>query len=118
MYVLTNEEHWTLTPETHKYAAVARSFCFATTENGKQQDISSLITLPFAQRSLYLNEVTNDFCLMDCAKCMFEWCMHDLFLKATLRHGCVHENDQVCTTTEDEGTCVHCDRMKQIRDVM
>ena len=27
-YVLTNDEHWTVTPETHKYAAAAGSFCF------------------------------------------------------------------------------------------
>ena len=28
-----NDEHWTMTPETHKYAAAAGSFCFVT-ENG------------------------------------------------------------------------------------
>ena len=33
LYVLTNDEHWTMTLETHKYAAAAGSFCFATTEN-------------------------------------------------------------------------------------
>ena len=32
-----------------------------TTENGDQHDICSLITMPCVQRSLYLNEVTNDF---------------------------------------------------------
>ena len=32
--VLINDEHWTMTPETHKYAAAAGSFCFVTTENG------------------------------------------------------------------------------------
>ena len=36
LYVLTNDEHWTMTPETHKYAAAAGSFCFVTTENGDQ----------------------------------------------------------------------------------
>ena len=38
-YVLTNGEHWTTTPETHKYAAAARSFCFVKTESGDEQDI-------------------------------------------------------------------------------
>ena len=38
-YVLTNDEHWTMTTEAHKYAVAAGSFCFVTTENGKQQDI-------------------------------------------------------------------------------
>ena len=48
LYVLTNDEHWTtVTPETHKDAAAAGSFCFVTTENG-------------VQRSLCLDEVTND----------------------------------------------------------
>ena len=28
LHVLMNDEHWTLTPETHKYAAAARSFFF------------------------------------------------------------------------------------------
>ena len=32
LYVLTNDEHWTMTLETHKYAAAAGSFCFVTTE--------------------------------------------------------------------------------------
>ena len=48
-------------PETHKYAAAARSFCFVKTENGIQQDISTLTTVPCVQRSLYLNEMTNNF---------------------------------------------------------
>ena len=39
LYVLTNDEHWTVTPETHKYAAAAGPFCFVTTANGEQQDI-------------------------------------------------------------------------------
>ena len=60
LYVLTDDEHWTMTRETHKYAAAAGSFCFVTTENGDQQDICNLITVPCVQRSLYLNEVTND----------------------------------------------------------
>ena len=35
LYVLTNDEHWTVTPETHKHAAAGGSFCFVTTENGE-----------------------------------------------------------------------------------
>ena len=54
LYVLTNDEHW-----THKYAAAVGSFCFVTAENGEQQDVCNLITIPSVQRSLYLNEVTN-----------------------------------------------------------
>ena len=61
LYVLTNDEHWTVTPETHKYAAAAGSFCFPMTENGEQQDMCNLIITPCVQRSLYLSEVTNDF---------------------------------------------------------
>ena len=61
LYVLTNDEHWTMTPETHKYAAAAGSFCFSVTENGEQQDICKLITMPCVQRSLCLNGATNDF---------------------------------------------------------
>ena len=41
-----------MTPET--------PFCFSMTENGDQEDICNLITMPCVQRSLYLNEVTND----------------------------------------------------------
>ena len=36
-------------------------FAFSITENGKQQDRCNLIATPSVQRSLYLNEVTNDF---------------------------------------------------------
>ena len=60
LYVLTNNEHWTVTPETHKYAATAGSFCFVTTENGEQQDVCNLTTMPCVQRSLCLDEVTTD----------------------------------------------------------
>ena len=59
LYVLTNDEHWT--PETHKKAEAAGSFCFSMTENGKQQDICHLITVRCGQRSLCLNGATNDF---------------------------------------------------------
>ena len=31
LYVLTNDEHWAMTPQTHKYAAAAGTFCFVTT---------------------------------------------------------------------------------------
>ena len=60
LYVLTNEEHWTMKPGTHKYAAAAGSFCFSLTEDGEQQDVCNLITMPSVQRSLSLNEATND----------------------------------------------------------
>ena len=49
-----------MTPKTHKYASAAGSFCFVTTENGDQQDMCKLITMPCVQRSLYVNEVTDD----------------------------------------------------------
>ena len=61
LYVPTNDEHWIITPETHKYAAAAGPFCFVTTENGDQQDICNLTTIPCVQRSLYLNEMIDDF---------------------------------------------------------
>ena len=53
--VLTNDEHWTVTPETHKYAAAAGSICFVTTENGEQHDICNLIIVSCVQRSLCLD---------------------------------------------------------------
>ena len=37
-------------PETHKCAAAAGSFCFVTTENGEQQDVCNWITMPCVQR--------------------------------------------------------------------
>ena len=43
------------------YAAVAGSFCFITKENGNQQDICNLTTMLSVQRSWYLNEITNNF---------------------------------------------------------
>ena len=61
LFVLTKEEHWTMTPATHKYAAAAGSFCFSITEDGEQQEVCNLITIPNLQRSLYLNEATNDY---------------------------------------------------------
>ena len=50
----------TSTGQAHKYAAAAGSFCFVTTENGKQQDVCNLTPLPCVQRSLCLDEVMND----------------------------------------------------------
>ena len=47
-------------PEAHKYAAAAGPFCFVTTENGEQQDVCNLTTFPCVQRSLCLDELTND----------------------------------------------------------
>ena len=58
--LLTNDEHWTMTPEAHKYAAAAGSFCFVTTENGEQEDIYNLTTILGVQRSLCLDEVVDD----------------------------------------------------------
>ena len=60
-FVLTNNDEGTMTPETHKNAAAVGSFCFVTTENGDEQDICKFITMPCVQRSLCLNEVTDDF---------------------------------------------------------
>ena len=61
LYVLSNDQHWTVTPETHKHAAAAGSFCFVTTENGERQNVSNLITMPCVQRPLCLDNVTNNF---------------------------------------------------------
>ena len=58
VYVLTNDDH---TPETHKYTAAAGPFRFVTTEHGDQQHICKRITMPCVQRSVYLNERTNNF---------------------------------------------------------
>ena len=44
-YVLTNDDCWTVTSETHKCAVAAVSFCFAITENGEQQDICNLTSI-------------------------------------------------------------------------
>ena len=47
LYVLTIDEHWTMTPEAHKCAAAkSRSFCFVISENGAQQDVCNLIIMP------------------------------------------------------------------------
>ena len=43
------------------HAAAAGSVSFVTTDNGGQQDICSLTTVPCVQRSLYLDELTDDF---------------------------------------------------------
>ena len=60
LYILTNDEHSTVTPEAHKHAAAGKSFFFVTTANGEQQDIYILTTIPSVQRSLCLKEVTDD----------------------------------------------------------
>ena len=39
IFVLTDNEHWIMTPEAHKYAAAAGSFCFVT---GKRRTTGSL----------------------------------------------------------------------------
>ena len=61
LYVLTNDEHWTMTPETHKNAAAAGSFCFSMTENREQQDICNFIIMPCVQRSLCPNGADQRF---------------------------------------------------------
>ena len=60
LYVLTNDEHLTMRSEAHKYAAAAGSFCFVTTENGEKQNVYNLTTILGVQRSLCLEEVTDD----------------------------------------------------------
>ena len=60
LYVLTSNEHWTVTLGTHKYAAAAGSFCFVTTERGEQQDMCNLVTMPCVQRSLCLDVAIKD----------------------------------------------------------
>ena len=60
LHILTNDEHWTVTPVTHKYAAAAGSFCFVTTANGEQQDFNNLTAIPSVQRLLCLKEVTDN----------------------------------------------------------
>ena len=57
--ILAVDEHWTVSHETHKYAAAAGSFCFVTTVNGEQQDFNNLTSFPSVQRSLCLEEVTD-----------------------------------------------------------
>ena len=59
--VRVNDEQWTMTPETHKYATAAASFCFVAPENGDRQDIRNLTTKPCVQRSSYLNQMINNF---------------------------------------------------------
>ena len=49
-----------MTPETHKYAAAVGSFCFVITENGEQQDVCNLTTMPSVQRSLCLDGAAID----------------------------------------------------------
>ena len=46
LHILSNDGHWTVTPETHKYAAAAGSFCSVTTATGEQQDINNLTSMP------------------------------------------------------------------------
>ena len=50
-----------MTQEKQKYAAAAGSFCFVTGEDGSQQDICNMVTMPCVQQSLYLVEGTNNF---------------------------------------------------------
>ena len=57
LYVLTNDEYCTVTLETHKYATAARSFCFVTKENGEQQDVCNLTTMPCVKQDTCWNDV-------------------------------------------------------------
>ena len=50
-----------MTLETQKYAAAAGTFLLFDHENRDQQDRCNLSTMPCVQRSLYLNELTDDF---------------------------------------------------------
>ena len=45
LYVLSNDEHWAMTPKTHQCAAAVGSFRFVTSESGDQQDICNLTTM-------------------------------------------------------------------------
>ena len=58
LYVMMIIGQWRL---THKYAAAAGSFCFATTVKEISRIYSNLTTMPCVQRSFYLNEMINNF---------------------------------------------------------
>ena len=49
LYILTDDEHWTVPPETHKCAA-----------NEEQQDIYNLTTVPSVHRTLCLKAATDN----------------------------------------------------------
>ena len=59
--VLTTK-HWTMTARsTQECSAAAGSFCFVTTDNGEQQDISNVTTKKrVCSDLLCLDELTND----------------------------------------------------------
>ena len=50
LFFLTDDEHWTVTPV----------ILFVTTANGEQQDVCNFTTISSVQRSLCLEEVTDD----------------------------------------------------------
>ena len=54
LYVLINDDHWTMTPETHKYAAEAGSFCFLLPKKEINRQLAICTTMPFVQRLLDL----------------------------------------------------------------
>ena len=45
-YFWTNDEHWTMTPEAHKYAAAAGTFCFVTSAAYKLKSRKKLTVKP------------------------------------------------------------------------
>ena len=59
LYFLTNDEHWTAAPET-QVCSCSRVILFVTTPNVEQQDVGNLTTIPSVQRSLCIEEVTDD----------------------------------------------------------
>ena len=84
-----------MTPKTHnKYAAAAGSFFSVTTENGVQQDICNLIIVPCVQRSLYVNEVTDDFGNIDLEKRVGTMCD---YLRKSSRNKSQNEIPRTCT---------------------
>ena len=57
---LWNDEHWTVTPETHKYALQPGHSVLCLRKTEKNRICNNLTTIPSALRSLCLEEVTDD----------------------------------------------------------
>ena len=60
IYIRTNDEHWTVTPATNKYAAAAASFSSVTTEDREKKEVCQLVTMTCVKRSLSMDELIND----------------------------------------------------------
>ena len=61
---LRSDLWWALDNDTLRHTNMQQQldhFVFSMSENGDQQDICNLITMPCVQQSLYLNGATNDF---------------------------------------------------------